>query len=232
MDVSERMSFCARKQNTKTCINELFFLLLITIKLLHTRLTFKFSGQNWWPYMSMADRKMDSTWLCLSSYDGKCDAIKTCNTFKNIILSRNNETLKDWSRSGQNVMLPVWLSTPPSSSPSCWAAWARSEWPSAHLLALDLFHTADPAQGTKCLWLNSSVGRNRSVYAWLCSGWRAPYYEHRDEDVLFGDLGVREDVLQHRTHVRFVPFSQVDNTLVIVSCMWEQEWNYVSYDKQ
>lgn len=84
MDVSERMSFCARKQNTKTCINELFFLLLITIKLLHTRLTFKFSGQNWWPYMSMADRKMDSTWLCLSSYDGKCDAIKTCNTFKTI----------------------------------------------------------------------------------------------------------------------------------------------------
>lgn len=76
-----------------------FFLLLITIKRLHTRLTFKFSGQNWWPYMSMADRKMDSTWLCLSSYDGKCDAIKTCNTFKNNILSRNNETLKDYIQS-------------------------------------------------------------------------------------------------------------------------------------
>ena len=30
-------------------------------------LTLRFSGQNWWPYMSMADRKMDSTWLCLSS---------------------------------------------------------------------------------------------------------------------------------------------------------------------
>lgn len=26
--------------------------------------------------MSMADRKMDSTWLCLSSYEGKWDAIK------------------------------------------------------------------------------------------------------------------------------------------------------------
>lgn len=26
--------------------------------------------------MSMAERKMDSTWLCLSSYEGKWDAIK------------------------------------------------------------------------------------------------------------------------------------------------------------
>lgn len=128
-------------------------------------------------------------------------------------------------------MLPVWLSTPPSSSPSCWAAWARSEWPSAHPLAWDLFHTADPTQGTKCLSLNSCWQVLFFIYAWLCSGWRASYYEHCDEDVLFGDLGVREDVLQHRTHVRFVPFSQVDNTLVIVSCWWEQEWSDVQQGK-
>lgn len=35
--------------------------------------------------MSMADRKMDSTWLCLSSYDGKWEAIKTYDTFTNYI---------------------------------------------------------------------------------------------------------------------------------------------------
>ncbi len=28
--------------------------------------------------MSMADRKMDSTWLCRSSYDGRCEAMRTC----------------------------------------------------------------------------------------------------------------------------------------------------------
>ena len=49
-------------------------------KFLHARLTFKFSGQNWWPYISMADRKMDSTWLCLSSYDGIWEAINTYET--------------------------------------------------------------------------------------------------------------------------------------------------------
>ena len=44
---------------------------------------------------------------------------------------------------------------------------------------------------------------------------------------------MREDVLQHRTHVRFVLLSQVDYTLVIVSCeMWEREENDVSFDKQ
>lgn len=30
---------------------------------------------------------------------------------------------------------------------------------------------------------------------------------------------MREDVLQHRTHVRFVLLSQVDHTFVIVSCL-------------
>lgn len=75
----------ANKRNT--LLNLIFKLLkwMIAMKLLHTRLTFKFSGQNWWPYMSMADRKMDSTWLCLSSYDGKWEAIKTYNTFTNLI---------------------------------------------------------------------------------------------------------------------------------------------------
>lgn len=47
--------------------------------------------------------------------------------------------------------------------------------------------------------------------------WR-PYYEHCDQDILLGNLGMGEDVLQHRTHVRFVLLSQVDDTLVIVSC--------------
>lgn len=47
--------------------------------------------------------------------------------------------------------------------------------------------------------------------------WR-PYYEHSDQDILLGNLGMGEDVLQHRTHVRFVLLSQVDDTLVIVSC--------------
>lgn len=47
--------------------------------------------------------------------------------------------------------------------------------------------------------------------------WR-PYYEHSDQDILLGNLGMGEDVLQDRTHVRFVLLSQVDDTLVIVSC--------------
>lgn len=34
--------------------------------------------QNWCPYMSMADRKMDSTWLCRSSYEGRWEAMRTC----------------------------------------------------------------------------------------------------------------------------------------------------------
>jgi len=32
--------------------------------------TCRFSGQKWWPYMSMADKNIDSTWLCRSSYGG------------------------------------------------------------------------------------------------------------------------------------------------------------------
>lgn len=43
------------------------------------------------------------------------------------------------------------------------------------------------------------------------------YYEHCDQDVLLGDLGMGEDVLQDRTHVRLVLLSQVDHTFVIVS---------------
>lgn len=57
----------------------------------------------------------------------------------------------------------------------------------------------------------------------MCPRWTESYYEHDDQDVLLGDLGVREDVLQHRTHVRFVLFSQVDNTLIIVSCLKDKE---------
>lgn len=33
--------------------------------------------QNWCPYISMAERKMDSTWLCRSSYEGRWEAINT-----------------------------------------------------------------------------------------------------------------------------------------------------------
>lgn len=40
--------------------------------------TCRFSMQNWCPYMSMADRNMDSTWLCRSSYDGRWEAMRTC----------------------------------------------------------------------------------------------------------------------------------------------------------
>lgn len=40
--------------------------------------TCRFSMQNWCPYMSMADRKMDSTWLCRSSYEGRWEAMRTC----------------------------------------------------------------------------------------------------------------------------------------------------------
>lgn len=56
-----------------------------------------------------------------------------------------------------------------------------------------------------------------------------PYYEHCDQEVLLEDLGMREDVLQHRTHVRFVLLPQVDNTLVIVSCC---EYSDISDDKR
>lgn len=48
------------------------------------------------------------------------------------------------------------------------------------------------------------------------------YYEHCDQDVFLGDLGMREDVVQDRTHVRLVLLSQVDDTLVIVSCLGEE----------
>lgn len=57
----------------------------------------------------------------------------------------------------------------------------------------------------------------------MCPLQRKSYYEHCDQDVLLGDLGMREDVLQHRTHVRFVLLSQVDNTLVIVSCLGKKK---------
>lgn len=66
--------------------------MMITMTFLHTRLTFKFSGQNWWPYMSIADKKMDSTWLCLSSYDGKWEAIKTYDTYKRYQVYTNGIT--------------------------------------------------------------------------------------------------------------------------------------------
>ena len=45
-----------------------------------------------------------------------------------------------------------------------------------------------------------------------------PYDEYGDQDVLLGDLSVREDALQHRGHVRLVLLPQVDHTLVVVSC--------------
>ena len=38
----------------------------------------RFSGQKSWPYISMAERKMDSTWLCRNSYAGWWAAISTC----------------------------------------------------------------------------------------------------------------------------------------------------------
>lgn len=47
--------------------------LLFTITVIHLNaitsclFTCRFSMQNWCPYMSIADRKMDSTWLCRSS---------------------------------------------------------------------------------------------------------------------------------------------------------------------
>lgn len=87
MEVSERISFCAKekKQILHLILKLLQERMMRVTPLNTTRLTFKFSGQNWWPYMSMADRKMDSTWLCLSSYDGKWDAIKTYGTFTNIL---------------------------------------------------------------------------------------------------------------------------------------------------
>lgn len=45
-----------------------------------------------------------------------------------------------------------------------------------------------------------------------------PYNEYCDQDVLLGYLSMREDVVEDRTHVRFVLLSQVDDTLIIVSC--------------
>lgn len=44
---------------------------------------------------------------------------------------------------------------------------------------------------------------------------RRSYYEHGDQDVLLGDLGMGEDVLQHRGHVRLVLLSQVYHTFII-----------------
>lgn len=47
---------------------------------------------------------------------------------------------------------------------------------------------------------------------------KASYYEHGDEDVLLGDLSMRKDALQHWGHVRLILLSEIDHTLVIVSC--------------
>jgi len=44
------------------------------------------------------------------------------------------------------------------------------------------------------------------------------YDEHYDQDVLLGDLRVREDGLQDGRHVRLVFLPQLDHTLVVVSC--------------
>lgn len=44
------------------------------------------------------------------------------------------------------------------------------------------------------------------------------YNEHGHQQVLLGDLGVGEDVVQHRVHVALVLLPQSEDTLVIVPC--------------
>ena len=48
--------------------------------------TCRFSGQKWCPYMSMADRNIDSTWLCRSSYGGWYAASSTCEKTQQVAI--------------------------------------------------------------------------------------------------------------------------------------------------
>lgn len=44
------------------------------------------------------------------------------------------------------------------------------------------------------------------------------YNEHSNQQVLLSDLSMREDVVEHISHVSFVFLTQCEHTLVIVSC--------------
>lgn len=44
------------------------------------------------------------------------------------------------------------------------------------------------------------------------------YNEHCNQQVLLGDLGMGEDVVQHRVHVTLVLLPKGEHTLVIVTC--------------
>lgn len=44
------------------------------------------------------------------------------------------------------------------------------------------------------------------------------YNQHRNQQVLLGDLSVGEDIVEHIGHVAFVFLTQCEHTLVIMSC--------------
>ena len=44
------------------------------------------------------------------------------------------------------------------------------------------------------------------------------YNQHCNQQVLLGDLGMGEDIVEHIGHVAFVFLTQCKHTLVIVSC--------------
>lgn len=46
---------------------------------------------------------------------------------------------------------------------------------------------------------------------------RNTYNQHGNQQVLLGDLGMGEDIVEHIGHVAFVFFTQCKHTLVIVS---------------
>lgn len=165
--------------------------------------TCRFSMQNWCPYMSMADRKMDSTWLCRSSYEGRWEAMRTCRA--------RSATL------ALVVLLSCVSSVRMAMSSSVRVGSRPHSWSYREKLGTNILIMSGLESQIKCKcfiisqlllhltihWLKTT---KQSFILTFCvlKFWPCTHNQHGDQRVLLCYFCMREYVVEHIGHVPFV----------------------------